>query len=154
MLKLHHLILLAALPAATACSDIFGDDGPRITTAFSAQHEIPAGMFLRLDVGGRETEVFPTIDILPAFTGPRFGDVPVHAELVANGETLASVSFTQEFRRGHSHVIVGVVGRERPWQTCYSHTAVVPLPVTAPGVAPDSLFVQYITAPNDVVCVD
>jgi hypothetical protein len=148
-------ILAAAITCAVAagCSDLFGPDGPKVTVSLELERPLAPAPALGALIGGRGTLVpaspTGTMRAERSVRGPRFGTLPVQVALLgADGDTLAAVAFSQEFRRGDSNGIAARVGVRRPVGTCIGTLAVAPL--RAGGG--DTLFVAYGGIPEGAIC--
>lgn len=151
--KYGGLLAIACTLALAGCESLLGVGGPVIVVSLGMQGTVEAPLFLRADIGGRQVEVQSRIlGDDRAFTeghGPRYGEVPVRATVLsASRQELATVSFTQEFRRGNRHWLSALVGQQRPEGFCIGAVAAAPLRT---GGA-DSLFVMYGGMPEDAVC--
>jgi hypothetical protein len=151
------MLAVASTLAAAGCSDVLGIGGPRIVVSVAKQSGVGDPLLLQADIGGRRVEVESprTLDDYDdryrEVRGPRFGDVRVHATVLTAGrDTLATVEFTQGFRRGDRHWISAVVGPDRPEGFCIGDLVAAPLR-TAPAGA-DSLFVMYGGIPENAIC--
>lgn len=148
---------VAGTLALAGCSDVLGLGGPKIVVSVARQSNGGDPLLLQADIGGRRVEVESprTLDDYDEeyreVRGPRFGDVRVQATvLTASRDTLATVEFTQGFRRGDQHWISAVVGPNRPEGFCIGDMVAAPLR-TAPAGA-DSLFVMYGGLPEGAIC--
>lgn len=155
--SLLSMLAVASTLALAGCSDVLGIGGPKIVVSVARQSNVGDPLLLQAAIGGRRVEVESprTLDDYDdgyrEVRGPRFGDVPVHATvLTTSRDTLATVEFTQTFRRGERHWISAVVGPDRPDGFCIGNIVAAPLR-TAPAGA-DSLFVMYGGIPEDAIC--
>ncbi len=138
---------------ASGCANPFSPDGPMLWVSHGVQTSALSTTVFRAQVGSRNVTVqAPPVGTPYAETQvvvPQYGSVPVHATLLnATGQTLATVQFSQEFRRGETHWITATVGTARPIGFCIGTLAVAPL--NAAGS--DSLFVTYGSIPDGAVC--
>ena len=153
--RTHRHAVICALCAllVAGCSNPFSPDSPKLWVSLGVQTPALSTTVFRAQVGSRNV----TVPAPPAGTpyaetqvvAPRYGSVPVQATLLtASGQTLASVQFSQDFRRGETHWITATVGTARPIGFCIGTLAVAPL--NAAGS--DTLFVTYGSIPDGAVC--
>ena len=158
---------LSALAAALAgfmlsgCSAFSSPETPVIRLYAAVDRQVAEAPVVRVSIGGRRVDVTPHIKGgRPTFDietrGPRFGNVGVRVALLSiDGDSLATVEFTQLFERGQIHWINTLVGLNRPVGDCIGYMAVKPLPVDAfaeSGAVPDTLFVTYGGLPKGYFC--
>lgn len=148
-LKSTLYIVAAAVSTAllAACSDATSPDRPPLSVSMGISSAPSAGRVLLTDIGGLRVRV--PEEQSKALRAPRLGEVPVQAVLVsADGDTLASVAFVQEFARSSRHWIAGIVATQRAVGMCVGAQAAA----AVRGSATDSLFVEYGSIPDGAVC--
>ncbi len=148
-------VLAAAVTCvvAASCSQLFGPSGPNVSVSIALDRPLAPAPGLRASIGGRRIDVAASSPGAAraerSVRAPRFGTLPVEVALLEpGGDTLAAVTFSQEFRRGHNHWVSALVGARRPEGFCIGALAVAPL--RAEGA--DTLFVMYGGIPEGAIC--
>ena len=152
-LSLRHAATFVGMVGAVGCSDLFGPSGPPITLSFDVQSVAGTALVLRNDIGGQRVELaadqahggHASIDV----RGGRYGNVPVHVTLLmASGDSVTAISFSQDFQHGYHHWVAARVGRQRPLGICVG--TVMAAPIAAGST--DTLYVMYGGIPDGAVC--
>lgn len=118
------------------------------------QPAVGTAFVLRTDIGGKRrvelaTDAARGRHASTDVRGDQYGNVPVRVMLLtASGDSVAAVSFFQDFHRGYQHWVAALVGPQRPLGICTG--AVVASPLTVGNT--DTLFVMYGNIPDDAVC--
>ena len=146
-------VLIAVLGAAAGCADILGASGPDVAVSLEPPPPAVAVRALRVAIDGYLTEVpAPAVGGARAERSlrvPGFGTKHVEVALVGTaGDTLAAVSFPQDFQRHFQYWVSGVVGQQRPLGNCIGSVTHVPLR----SGAGDTLFVMAGGLPDGAIC--
>lgn len=157
---MRRLLLLPAL-ALLGCSGVFSPDGPDISLSGDLNRAVARAPVLQVTIGGRQVNL-PFSDgvagakVLKRIRGPRYGDVPVRVALVSpQGDSLAAVTFRQDFERDNNHWVSVLVGTYRPQGFCIGVLEVIPLRANAfpeSAAVQDTLFVMHGRIPKDAIC--
>ncbi|HEX6966332.1 MAG TPA: hypothetical protein VF166_11070 [Gemmatimonadaceae bacterium] len=151
--RLRGMVLVAWVMALTACADLSGSRGPKISVSLDLQHAFDVQPVLHVDIDGQRVQLITPDTGAPRASidirGARYGALPVRVTLATVlGDTLASVGFSQQFERNTDHWVGADVGTRRPLGMCIGDLLAVPL--AAPGG--DTLFVMYGGIPEGAIC--
>jgi len=145
--------LTSALVLASGCGALVDPLGPPVSVSFTVMTSSATSSTLSATIGNRTIALsVPEGVTAPAtaqIRGTGYGDSPVLFTLLdVNGDTLASVSFTQNLQQGYRYGIGAIVGSQRFVSVCGGTSAVAPLR----NSTSDSLFVIATAIPDGAVC--
>lgn len=136
-----------------SCSSIFGPEEPEVSIGLYSEMGYGRVGLFEVDIGGRLFRFEPTAGVSRKVNAPETGLLPVRIRLLSTvPDTLASAEFSQLFREGSNHWVVGRLGLQRPIGHCIGHLLVLPLPKEAGESEPDTLFLTYGSIPEGAVC--
>lgn len=146
-------MLASALVVTSSCGALVDPLGPPVSVSFTVRTPSATSSTLRATIGNRTIALSVPEGVSSPATaqirGTGYGDAPVLFTLLdVNGDTLASVSFTQNLQAGYRYGIGAVVGSQRIVSLCGGTAAVAPLR----NSTSDSLFVVATGIPDGAAC--